>query len=415
MNTIKIFIFFILVFLALPGWVVQAEHISIPYEDAPIPFQVSVSPDGSYICAGGSDSHVIGLFFSNGTPAWNYFSDKNVTGCAVSENAREIIFSTFDGDLLYLDNEGALIKTLPHLGNGSLIEYSDDGSSGYVFSKTIKDDPLHPTVYHVDSKRKTDWDLYIPALSSAAITPDGKTTVVGTKIGGNSELIRLSSDGSIVWRYPASWWVNDVSLSDEGNIVAALQNDRVLVFNENGQLLSDIPLKYHGSSVGVSPDGTLILVGTQFRLTAYNQSGYAQWDHPTDDRYEYITLSQVDQSILTSTGRSLQLFDKNGKQYWNFSVNERIGSIAISRDSRTIAAGSDQGTVYILNSEGDGISFEPGLLPPSPLPGENGSLPASISKSTIQPSSSEPTSIPCILVLVALGCCALIIAMEKKK
>jgi hypothetical protein len=415
MGKKKIFIFFILVLLALPGSVVQAEQILIPYEDAPIPFQVSVSPCGRYICAGGSDSHVIGLFFSNGTPAWNYYSEKNVTGCAVSENAGEIIFSTFDGDLFYLDNEGALIKTLFHIGNGSLVEYSDDGSSGYVFSKTTKGNPLHPTVYHMDSQRKTDWDLYIPALSSAAITPDGKTAVVGTKIGGNSELIRLSSDGLIVWRYPASWWVNDVSLSDEGNIVAALQNDQLLVFNENGQLLSNIPLKYHGSSVGVSPDGTLILVGTQFLLTAYNQSGYALWYHRTEYRYEYITVSKLDQSILTSTGRSLQLFDKNGKQYWNYSANERIQSIAISRDSRTIAAGSDLGTVYILNFEGDGISFKPGLLPSSLLPGESGSLPASINKSTILPSPPKPASISDILVLVAIGCCALIIAMEKKK
>ena len=412
-KAITFFCLFILTVFVLAAGTVQAIVLPSVYDDTHNSLQVSLSPDGQYICACGLDTQSISLFDRNGTPLWHYRINENATGCTVSENAAQTVFLTSDGRVLFFTSQGALFKKSAVAGMGKNLQFSDDGSSGYIFNGISGSDLAAATVSHVNAARTVDWGLHIPALSCAALTPDGRIAVIGTQIGGNSEVIRLLSNGTVAWRYPVSWWVIDVSVSEDGTCVAAEQKNRVLIFNETGQLLSNISLDYHGSSAGMSPDGSVIFAGMQYQVLAFNQTGDRLWIYPTDDYVEHIAVSGNSKDIAITSGKTLLLIDKTGRQIWNYSARDPAGSIAISRDSQIIAAGSGADTLHIINSTGSGIQIALGDISSAPLPEESSGSPSDIGiRSTTQ--TPKPAPVPVALTLISTGIAAVFICIQGR-
>jgi outer membrane protein assembly factor BamB len=204
---------------------------------------------------------------------------------------------------------------------------------------------------------KTVWEV--------SISSDGEYIAAGCF---DDTVYFFNREGKLLWQYKTGTIVTSVSISSDGEYIAAgsashsyISDEngeaKVYLFNRAGKLLwSYEPDGSSVDKVSISSDGNYIVAGVEgsFTLYVFNKKGKLLWsreDIDPDDTSissdgSYVVTSCCDQEVW-----GVCLFNKDGKLLWRYEVYDGPYSVSVSADGSYVTAGSD-GKVYFFNRAG---------------------------------------------------------------
>jgi len=390
-NHIMVGLFLILISLLLPT--VSADSLYQCYTFDPLIYgksvQTAISSDGQSIAVAGPDSGIISLFSSNGTPLWGIQTNENITSIAISADGRAVTAGSYHGILYYFDSAGNLLWNYSGLGCNNYIALSGDGMNGFVFNSGKKGDPGSNTVFNYNYNGTVLWMKSVPQISDAVITPDGSYAVIGTKGNYGNDVFLLSHTGDIIWtnKIPNGWKIYGVTISDDSNSIAAVNDNGIYLYNHNGQTIWNKTPKYLTRSIAVSSEGNYIAAGMQYKILFFNRTGTLLWDYTLDDYIYHIEISQNGQNVVAASLNMVYYFDRNGTCMWKSPLKDTVDSVSMSRDGRIITAGSYRDTFTIFDRAGNATTINLKTISIKPL-GTPGAVPMRYSETLNQQSYS---------------------------
>ncbi len=242
-------------------------------------------------------------------------------------------------------------------------------------------------------------------LSTVVISRDGSTIVAG-----GDQLIALTFGGTKLW---TGWSGTLLDISSNGRYIVTSQGPTVRLFSREGTMLWDQSLGTTVTALSMAPDGSLIaaaggsavqswynsgtglgrnttvavrdirispakdqiIVTTAKALRSFNLSYVPNW---YDDGIcpGMVAVSGDGTGIVVPNGNHVMLYHGGGILLWDKAFSGgNIISLAYSRDGSTILAGRDDGTVLVLDRNGDQLfSAKAGYWATSVATSDNGSI-----------------------------------------
>ena len=170
------------------------------------------------------------------------------------------------------------------------------------------------------------------------------------------------------WTYVSTDGITDVSISeDSGNISATYGKTVSLWLNHTSTPYNSKTLGQGITSMDMSSNGKYVVIAEESdaTLTLYEQ-GTKEWDKSDF----FLSVNGVD---ITSDGSHIAVIDYRNVYYFGKSSNEEIwsanfvddvmSSVAISSNSQYLAAGTEDGNVYVYDtSSSDYVWYHSGTL-----------------------------------------------------
>jgi hypothetical protein len=291
-----------LLIISLIGSVTAAGlgHTWIDYQAGDNSFSgVMFSNDGSTVYAGGNQILVRSW---NGDKRWGGLSG---TVATMSKNGNRVI-SAIDNSIRVIDNngqdiwtrnEGAPFRAVAISSDGSLIIGADN--NGYIHSYTTNGERW--------GRNKTD------LVKTIAISP-------------SKSLVVVTSEAGLKFFSPAM--------------------DQIWVDNKSGSL---------DSFIAFSADSSTVITSGDIRVSSYTNSGELNWmkDVTQNAIIDMACSDDCTSIVLGSQDGNVWNLNKQGQTRWTYPAGSWINGVGVSRDGSVIAAGALDGTLYILDKDGN--------------------------------------------------------------
>jgi WD40 repeat protein len=201
-------------------------------------------------------------------------------------------------------------------------------------------------------------------------------------------LIGISPNGKKFW---SGWDGELVEIDRDGKYILTSQGTFVRLFDSNGASLWDQSFEYSVTDISITPDGLMIAAGSGTDVKSWYNSG-AGLGSNTTSRIKHLMISPAKDQIVVTTGNALRSFNLSYVPFWtddevspdlveisadgthfvtasgnwiwfHHGSGNRIWekhiqggsilSLAFSRDGSIIAAGQDDNTITVLDSDGN--------------------------------------------------------------
>lgn len=210
-------------------------------------------------------------------------------------------------------------------------------------------------------------EIDIPPVGSVSITADGCYIVVGGESDNNVYLLKSERDrGELLWGYGTGGSIESVAITPDGNYIAAGTqgvDGHVNMLNREGRLLWEYNTG-HGraivSSVAITSDGNYIAARDRNDVYLFNKEGEVLWKYEIEEAKSVPLFAEVS---ITSDGKHIAAGGEDGNVYllnregvflrtYKTGSVSRIEDVAITPEGNYIAAGGKT-AVYLLNEGGD--------------------------------------------------------------
>ena len=176
------------------------------------------------------------------------------------------------------------------------------------------------------------------------------------------------SEKEPLWEWESPSAVNHVAISgDSRNISATYASSVSLWYNDTTNPRNTKTVGSGISSMEMSSDGKYVLTGEEYDKTVTLwKEGSKIWE--TDDFLNVVNdvdISSNGTYIAVVDWKNVLFFDKaSNEAVWSYNhANEIMTTVSISPDGHFIAAGTEQGKVYVYSTYGENVSwFHDGLL-----------------------------------------------------
>ena len=260
---------------------------------------VLFSTDGSKVYAGGNQILVRSW---NGEKRWGGLSGTYTTMSADGSRIISAIDNSirvFDntGQEIWTRNEGAHFRAVAISGDGSLIIGADN--NGYIHS------------YKTNGER---WGR-------------NKTNLI--------KKIAISPSKSLV-----------VAISDLGLKFFSPDMDQIWVDNRTGSI---------DSFIAFSADSSTVITSGDTIVSSFTNSGELNWrkDVTQSAIIDMACSDDCTSIVLGSQDGNVWNLNKQGETRWKYPAGSWINGVGVSRDGAVIAAGALDGTLYILDKDGN--------------------------------------------------------------
>ena len=207
----------------------------------------------------------------------------------------------------------------------------------------------------------------------------GSLLIVCVLLGGvlPNQLLAMSEEETealtFLWEYKTNYEIKKVSISSDGNYIAAIgdnydtsRNDVLLLLTKNKDLLweKDSRKLFEYSNwihdVSLSENATYIAVGSENGFYLLQRDGkilQKTGNYSYVQGMNFISISDNGEYIAIGTYEIgdgwIYLFNKAGDELWNYRALDSVHSVAISKDGEYITACDTKSYVYLFNKEGD--------------------------------------------------------------
>ena len=312
------------------------------------------------------ESNKIYLFSrQNNEPLWSYdIGENQVQNAVISDDGSHIAVKT--NDYIYFFSRESPIPLWKHQCETGAEDPS--GGSGWV--------DISADGEHIAGGCRESLNLYSKngkliwaykdniGVYAVSISANGEYLAAGTSF--SDELIFFSKKSNKpIWKYQATSDVHGLSVSSDGNRVAAGSHspeEIAYLFSKE----SNLPLtKYKTSpdapvwTAAISRDEKYSVYGLDnadtytsiFLFSNDKNTPLKTWT--TDWWVRSVDISSNGKYIVAGSGdHNVYLIDRDKDEpLWKFEADERVGSVSISEDGNYIAAGSKDKKVYLLSKE----------------------------------------------------------------
>lgn len=177
----------------------------------------------------------------------------------------------------------------------------------------------------------------------------------------------------LVWEYKADYEIKKVSISSDGEYIAAigdnwegsrndilhlLTKDRKLLWKKDSRELLASSGWIH--DVSVSQNASFIVVGSDYGSYLLQRDGSNLWkvgNYSYLKGMNFVSISDDGEYVVIGTypiGEGwIYLFDNNGQEIWNYRTLGSVTSVAISDKGEYAIAGDTKGYVYLFDRQGN--------------------------------------------------------------
>ncbi len=253
--------------------------------------------------------------------------------------------------------------------------------------------------YYVPTSGKTNFYYYEASngvgkvRASIIDSPDNGPLLFSEKLD-NNEIILLNKDGKEIWSYPTGKdWVEGVSISKDGNYIAAVTDFYIYLFSKESKeplwefcKNCEIPDYHSGTAAGValSADGSYIAADLGGSLYFFNkESNQPLWSANIESGSLGVDMSDEGNVIAAGIGNAddgkgqkILLFDKEGNKLGEYKPEhpdyEQTGDFYqpdVTPDGKYVAisTGCPDRRAYLFSGKGDLIFRSEQLTYDSPV------------------------------------------------
>jgi uncharacterized membrane protein/WD40 repeat protein len=149
-------------------------------------------------------------------------------------------------------------------------------------------------------------------------------------------------------------FVKDISISNNGMLIAAATPDGVHLIDKSGNILKTFKTSSIVESVDVSSDGALLAIGDQNSLHLYDTKRVL-WSFNLHDRINDVGISHYGGYLAAGTeGGHLYFFSTEGELLWVNDLGMPVSSVDLSKYGGYLVAGGQNG-VHLVNHDGESI------------------------------------------------------------
>lgn len=276
---------------------------------------VSMTSDGSYIAAGGSDGTVY-LVNNKGGNLWKYIAT-DMDG--KSRNPSVAIHPL--GTSIFV---GAGTKIYCFDRAGTRLWFSNIGVN--VYSVAIS------TTGYGFSTAKNNLHFFTTDGSSSSVVNSGNPIIL--QVGEPKTVTNTTTVDGVIHSTTETIYTTKVA-TDIFSINTATPMWRV----------------------AMSRDGGFVGTGSiqDHRAYLYDNQGDQRWSFDTGASVSDVEIAYNGTYLATSSGSSAYLLDKEGNLIWRYDASGTVNGVSINRDGTVIGVGSQDGSVVILNQNGETI------------------------------------------------------------
>jgi WD40 repeat protein len=194
-------------------------------------------------------------------------------------------------------------------------------------------------------------------VNDISVTPDGQLVAVACS---DHKIYLFDSAGETAWSYEARDRVRAVDLTPDGSTIVACSWDQHLYCFRDRNLLWEKNLGASLEDTCVTPDGERIFAVLPYRgeLAAFDALGTQLWTHKeSSSPGACATTGQGTYVALGTMGSSaVLLLDGDGNDLWQHSVDGGVSDVAMTPDGRFLVGTGRYSTMFALDN----------LLPPDP-------------------------------------------------
>ncbi len=206
---------------------------------------------------------------------------------------------------------------------------------------------------------KNRWTYKTKGWAKAvSISEDGNRLAAGSS---DTFAYFFDRNGNLLWKYRTGGLVNSVSISPDGNYTVVSSGDTNSYFFYNNASISKRPLwafdtgTKDASLVSVSRDGLYTVLASRHpdnKIHFLNKKGKFLWSYKIPDIIRGLSISSDGSYVVAGSANSLvHLIDKNGKLLWSFDMGKfSITSISMTKNGSHIAVGTRDNKVYLLEN-----------------------------------------------------------------
>jgi anti-anti-sigma factor len=353
---------------------------------------LSFSPGRIRVVTAGADGKALVSGRVTGDERLLVTHNRRVTSVAFSPDERLLVSADGDGRVLISDwTVGVLVREVPRMATVNSVSISSDGNTlaagdshgragiyglpdGIHRVDVLHDGPVRTVAFSPDSNwlgtGSSDSTARIIQVAKPGVgitlSHPGPVNAVGfsrnsqlmaTACGGPgsdglAQVFKIAT-GARLWAVPHEGWVNWVTFSPDGGLVATASDDGTArVFNaETGEERRRIGHVRRVSHVTFSPDGRWVATASDDRTTRVFSPETGEQRHliDHDSWVNWVTFSP-DGKWLATAGNdgTARIFDAfTGIERNQLAYQEEVNMVAFSPDSQWVATASDDRTARV--------------------------------------------------------------------
>jgi len=165
-----------------------------------------------------------------------------------------------------------------------------------------------------------------------------------------------------------SWWSNGdfsgrnktdvvkhLAIAPSGNLVVATTDGGIRFFTPGLEpVWSDNRSGSLDEYIAISADGSTIITAGDRRLSSHTGNGELNWQADVTDAAINDVACSEDCSLIVvgSQDNTVKGIDRYGKTHWTYPTGQWTNAVGVSRSGAIIAAGANDGTLFILDHGG---------------------------------------------------------------
>jgi WD40 repeat protein len=229
--------------------------------------------------------------------------------------------------------------------SGSVAAMSPDGN--YAVSA------VGGSINLLDSKGDVIWTRNMPAPARAVAISRYGTIVVASDDSGNYN--SWAKSGEFYGR-TTDERAKELAISPGGDIIVATSEGGLRYFDGALNLLwADNKSGSLDEFIAISDDGTTVITAGGRRLASHTSIGKLNWmiDVTNVPIIDMATSGDCAAIVVGAQDNAITAVDRYGKSHWTFATGEQWpNAVGVSKDAAVIAAGTNDGTIYILDHGG---------------------------------------------------------------
>jgi WD40 repeat protein len=303
------------------------------------------------------------------TAAWNTTLPGSISDLAISDDGSRVIVGTMDGLSAIYDQDGKLLWET-HVPGSVLVGCRGNGSA-FVLAAQEDIATNKGAVRCYNQSGDEQWYVNTGAVEVLQLPARADVMVIGNSAG---ETIVLNDQGTEIARFnetPMDSIIADVSVSGDGKVFAYAVYEsfpvvRYATIDSGKKYKFKSPFSSTKTGSGSDPvirqvrlssDGKFIATaggeGSQGILTLYARNGTVLWLKKVDAIRD-ISITKTGSYIFTgTTGGDISCFAQDGNAAWVYPAGAEVTSLSLSPDRGLLAAGDEQGDLFLFNATGD--------------------------------------------------------------
>jgi len=267
----------------------------------------------------------------------------------LADNTFSGVTLTPNGSIVYSGGSQMLVRSWDgnfHWGGqpGFIAAMSDDGK--YVVTSTGS------TVTLLNASGTQVWSRNMDGqIRAVAVAPNGTFVITADDRGNYNS---WAPNGDFYARNKTDV-VKQLAIAPSGDLVVATTEAGIRFFTPGLEpVWSDSRPGNLEEYITISADGSTVITAGGPRLSSHTSKGVLNWQADVTNTAVNDVACSEDCSLIVvgSQDNTVQGLDRYGKNHWTYQTGQWTNAVGVSRSGSVIAAGANDGTLFILDHSG---------------------------------------------------------------